>query len=95
MKIDILELIPTGKNKRITNAEICKKTGLYPSQVRFLIHKARTEFAPICADDKGFFIAETPEDINNTIATFNSKIHKMIKAREGLRKAQQKLSEEI
>ena len=40
-------------------------------------------------------IAETPEELNHTIAQINSRIHKMIKAREGLKKAQRKMEENL
>jgi hypothetical protein len=49
---------------------------------------------PIGSDCNGYFIAETPEELNHTIAQLNSRIHKMIKAREGLKKAQKIMMEE-
>ena len=52
-----------------------------------------SELLSHCQDKNGYFIAEKPEDLNHTIAQINSRIHKMIKAREGLKKAQ-KLMEE-
>lgn len=91
--MDIKDLIPIGESNRIKASEITQRTNLYGSQIREQVNKLRSEFVPIASDDKGYFIAETPEELNHTIAQLNSRIHKMIKAREGLKKAQRIMEE--
>ena len=94
MKTDILIVIPVGAENRITSKDICSITGLpYTSQVRAKVNEMRANAIPIGADGNGYFIAEKPEDLDHTIASFNSKIHNMIVAREGLKKAQRLMRE--
>ena len=92
--MSIRELIPQGEVNRITTNEIKSLTGLSGSQLRRIINDARGKFVPIASDNKGYFIAEKPEELNHTIAQINSRIHKMIQAREGLKKAQRLMEEE-
>jgi predicted transcriptional regulator len=91
--MDIKKLIPIGEGNRITASEINKITNMRGSTVRFHVNKLRSEFVPIASDERGYFIAEKPEELNHTIAQINSRIHKMIKAREGLKKAQKDMEE--
>lgn len=93
MNNDVISLIPKGDGKRITAAEIKKLTNINGAYVRRIVNTSRANFIPIGSDRNGYFIAEKPEDLNHTIAQINSRIHKMIKARKGLKKAQ-KLMEE-
>ena len=91
--MNIKDLIPIGESNRITAREITKKTNLAGQTIRFQVNKLRSEYVPIASDERGYFIAETPEELNHTIAQINSRIHKMIKAREGLKKAQRMMEE--
>lgn len=85
----ILRTIPVGSGERITSNQICKRIDEpFPSKIRTSINKLRANFYPICSDGKGYFMADKPEDINHTIASLNSRIHKMIQAREGIKKMQ-------
>ena len=93
MKPDIIELIPTGEGNRITSAEISKLTNIKGSTIRHIVNKSRANFLPIASDDKGYFMAETPDELDHTIAQLNSRIHKMIQAREGLKKAKKLMKE--
>lgn len=92
--MNIKELIPFGESNRIKASEITQRTNLHGSQIREQVNKLRSEFVPIASDERGYFIAETPEELNHTIAQLNSRIHKMNKAREGLKKAQRIMEEE-
>ena len=94
MKPDIIVLIPMGEGNRITSAEISKLTNIKGPTIRKIINKARADFIPIASDDKGYFMAETPDELDHTIAQINSRIHKMIQAREGLKKAKRLMMEE-
>ena len=89
----VMGLIPKGNEKRITSKEINRLTNIKESNFRQIVNIARANFIPIASDNKGYFIAEKPEDLNHTIAQINSRIHKMIQAREGLKKAQKLMKE--
>ena len=93
MDNDVISLIPKGKENRITSTEIRKLTNKKGSTIRHIVNISRANFIPIASDGKGYFIAENPEDLNHTIAQINSRIHKMIQAREGLKKAQKIMKE--
>ena len=93
IKTNIVELIPKGEGNRITSTEITRLTNLSGANIRKAANDSRARFVPIASDDKGYFIAETPEELNHTIAQINSRIHKMIRAREGLKKAQERMKE--
>jgi hypothetical protein len=81
-------LIPKGETQRITSSEIGKATNLSGAEIRKIVNDSRSKFIPIASDGNGYFIATEPAELNHTIAQLNSRIHKMIKAREGLKKAQ-------
>ena len=93
MKADIIVLIPKGEDNRITASEINRLTNLASSDIRQIVNKSRANFVPIASDSRGYYIAETPEELDHTIAQINSRIHKMIQAREGLKKAQRLMME--
>jgi glutathionyl-hydroquinone reductase len=88
VKADVIGLIPKGANHRITSTEINRLTNIKGSTIRKIVNNSRANFVPIASDEYGYFMAETPEELNHTIAQINSRIHKMIQAREGLKKAQ-------
>lgn len=87
MKCDIIVLIPAGEGNRITSSEISKLTNVTGAEIRHIINTSRANFVPIASDRKGYFMAETPDELDHTIAQLNNRIHKMIQAREGLKKA--------
>ena len=93
MTRDIVTLIPKGETSRITSREIGSLTNLKGSEIRKIVNESRSQFIPIASDGNGYFIATKPEELNHTIAQINSRIHKMIKAREGLKKAQRNMME--
>ena len=93
MKPDIIVLIPKGEGNRITSAEISQATAIDGATIRQIVNRSRANFVPIASDKNGYFIAETPDELDHTIAQINSRIHKMIQAREGLKKAQRLMKE--
>lgn len=93
MNCDIIVLIPKGEGNRITSTEIKKLTNINGAEIRHIINKSRANFIPIASDRKGYFVAETPDELDHTIAQLNSRIHKMIQAREGLKKAKMLMEE--
>lgn len=95
MKTDIIALIPSGEGNRITSAEICARVNINSATVRQIVNNSRANFIPIASDSRGYFMAETPDELDHTIAQINSRIHKMIQAREGLKKVQRLMKEEL
>lgn len=93
MKADIIVLIPKGESSRITASEISRQIGINGATVRQIVNTSRANFVPIASDSNGYFLAETPDELDHTIAQINSRIHKMIQAREGLKKAQRLMRE--
>lgn len=93
MKTDIIVLIPKGEKNRITSAEISQLTNMAGATIRHIINESRANFIPIGSDGNGYFIAVKPDELDHTIAQINSRIHKMIQAREGLKKAQRLMKE--
>lgn len=93
--MEIKDFIPIGESDRITSREITKLTGMHGATIRLQVNQLRSEFVPIASDGRGYFIAEKPEELDHTIAQINSRIHKMIKAREGLKKAQKIMEEKV
>lgn len=93
MAMNIVALIPEGETSRITSREICAITNLSGAEVRKIVNESRANFIPIASDGNGYFIATEPDELNHTIAQLNSRIHKMIVAREGLKKAQRMMME--
>ena len=93
MKDEIIILIPKGEGHRITSNEISQLTNVTGATIRKIINNSRANFVPIASDGSGYFMAETPDELDHTIAQINSRIHKMIQAREGLKKAQRLMKE--
>lgn len=93
MKTDVIVLIPKGESNRITSNEISRLTNIRGATIRKIVNDSRANFIPIASDSEGYFMAETPEELDHTIAQINSRIHKMIQAREGLKKAQRLMRE--
>ena len=92
--MNILSYIPTGKVNRISTAVLQDLTGIKdPAELRREIAAARKRGEPICSDGDGYYIAETPEDIERSIRRYNSRISKEIAAKKGLEKAARKLSD--
>ena len=90
----LIELIPIGNENRITSAEISQRLGISGAEVRKQVNSLRCDGNPIASDSHGYYIANESSDLDHTIASFNSRIHQMIKAREGLKKAQNRLFSE-
>ena len=82
----VVSLIPKGETNRITSGEIGTITNLSGAAIRKIVNDSRSKFIPIASDGNGYFIATEPDELNHTIAQLNSRIHMMIKAREGLKK---------
>lgn len=87
----LIELIPIGNESRITSAEISQRLGISGAEVRKQINQLRTDGTAIASDSHGYYLAVESTDLDHTIASFNSRIHQMIKARCGLEKARREM----
>lgn len=88
----LIELIPVGNESRITSAEISQRLRISGAEVRKQVNSLRCDGNPIASDSHGYYIATEQSDLDHTIASFNSRIHQMIRAREGLKNAQKKIT---
>lgn len=91
LKQILVGVIPVGNASRIKSGEISRKLGIEGSTIRALVNELRKDGVPIASDSDGYYIAEKPDELDHTIAQLNSRIHKMIQAREGLKIAKSKL----
>ena len=91
----LIELIPIGNENRITSAEISQRLGITGAEVRKQVNSLRCDGNPIASDRHGYYIATEQSDLDHTIASFNSRIHQMIRAREGLKNAQKKMTDKV
>lgn len=73
--------------KHITSAELCTIFNCSGSDVRAAVNELRQEGKPICADDKGYYIAQTVRDLDRTIFSLNSRAQKILEATSGLIRA--------
>lgn len=81
---NIEEFIPMGAANRITSREIESLTHMKGAEIRKYVNRARQCGIPICSDDKGYYLAETPYELNRTIAQLKSRINQMQCAINGL-----------
>lgn len=65
MAKDLADKIPTGHRNAISRDELSRRTSLCDRHVRELLETARDLGVLICNDQdgKGYYIAETPEEI--------------------------------
>ena len=80
----VYEAIPHGKENAIYSSEIEGITGLKGSDVRLTVNRLRTTGVPICSSKRGYFIAENPSDILETIEMLNGRCNAILSASNGL-----------
>lgn len=83
-KFNLLDLLPEGKDNRITSKELGRITHLTGPQIRAEVNRLRTEGAPIASDANGYYIATTQEELTATIRNLRSRSKAMNRAVEGL-----------
>ena len=91
----LLDIIPYGKENKITSAEISRRSGLKGVEIRKYVNTLRSNGCPVCSDSKGYYLATETSDIDSTISNLNSRISHMIVAREGLRNAKKNIEVNI
>lgn len=76
----IEKFIPAGAGAAITAAELAKRLGMKPRELQKHVQAARLRGIPICASNTepyGLYIAETPEELERYIKSFNHRIKEM------------------
>ena len=84
-----------GQDKAVTSKEMEYLFGIRGSEIRQIINALRCEGNPICSDAAGYYYAKSESDVKHSIAHLHSRAMKIIKARNGLIKSLEKLSENI
>lgn len=76
----IEKFIPAGAGAAITAAELAKRLGMKPREVQKHVQAARLRGIPICASNTepyGLYIAETPEELERYLKSFNRRLKAM------------------
>ena len=87
----LLNLIPTEPTN-VNSKQLAEYAGLKSRDVRLLIQKLRDDGYPICATpEKGYWIARTSWDMNDTMIKLKSHIKNSIDTYNSLVKSQNEL----
>lgn len=86
--MNIVELIPVGKENAVTREMLTTLSGLPDRTVRKLIEIARIEGVIIVndSDGKGYYISEDPEDIRRQMATNHHRAMSILRQQRLLRR---------
>ena len=77
----------TGERNVISSRELEVAFRIRGPELRNVINAQRGQGFPICSTDKGYFYAETEEELQRTIRQLRSRIKKIAHAERGLTKA--------
>lgn len=91
----VMANLPVGRENAIKSYQLTELTGLRGSEIRASVNRLRADFHPICSTRKGYYLTDCADDIDITIKIYNSRINKMIQAKEGLAKAKRKMMEGV
>lgn len=84
---DYLYHYHSGERNIISSRELEATFRIRGSELRRMINHLRVDGIPICSTDKGYFYAETEEELQRTIRQLQSRIKKIAHAERGLIKA--------
>lgn len=62
-----------GKENAVTQKTLTEKGFGKGEQIRALVHDARMNRVPVCSGSKGYYIAETVEELTETIAHLEAR----------------------
>lgn len=74
-----------GKEQPIPGSHIAKALGITGVKVREQINDARSCGDPICSSHRGYYIASSKDDLNDTIESMLGRIEGINRAVAGLR----------
>ena len=77
----------TGERNIVSSRELETAFQIRGPELRTVINTERGKGFPICSTDKGYFYAETEEELQRTIRQLRSRIKKIAHAERGLTKA--------
>ena len=77
----------TGERNIVSSRELEVAFQIRGPELRTVINAERGKGFPICSTDKGYFYAETEEELQRTIRQLRSRIKKIAHAERGLTKA--------
>ena len=81
---DYLKNNHTGEDKAVFSSELEQLFSLDGRSIRRIISELRKEGCPICSDQKGYYFAQTQQDINRTISRLNELVTGVSNSRTGL-----------
>ncbi len=73
-----------GKAKAIHSRKLEKRFHICPRTVRTYVNNLRKSGIPICSNDKGYWIAENPNEANQTVKRLGDFVGEINSARTGL-----------
>lgn len=79
----IHELLRNEENP-LTGNQLATITGMKKREVEMIIQKERREGFPICATSRGYYIAETPEELERFCAKLKRQAIEIFKTRQAM-----------
>lgn len=79
----IHELLRNEENP-LTGTQLATLTGLPKREVEAIIQRERRQGFPICATSRGYYIAETPEELDRFCAKLKRQAIEIFKTRQAM-----------
>lgn len=76
----ILNYIPTGKEYAISMKHLAHLLNTTPRQIRSMVHHARCEGSVIVADDNGYYLPVSQEELTAWIRRYEASARSVFKA---------------
>ena len=86
----VSDLLPVGRKNAITGDKLCAALNCNTRQLIAAINRERKAGAPICAscaDPRGYYLAEDPEELDAYLLSFTGRVKDMEAARDGMQTA--------
>ena len=74
----------TGGERAVYSRELQRLFSIDRRGLRRKINSLRQEGHPICSDERGYYYADSQEEINGTVCRLNQMVTKVSNARTGL-----------
>lgn len=84
----------TGKERRITGAELGRRAGISDAELRKRVNRLRQKSVPICADRGGYFYAANAAEVYATIRQLERMVSGLVAAMEGLERAMEQFQDD-
>jgi len=73
-----------GKQNAVTSLILERRFRCRGTEIRSMVNDLRCVGVPICSGRKGYYYADSIEDVTGTVANLESRIKKMREAQKGL-----------